>query len=159
MRTNKTIFVCLTTPTQSRARSTDCDKLTANQRFRLSDLVADFVTVILSQSESRKGAQHLFYKIHYVKGKFFAEYNMCNFALLLVSFSVDLERGFLQLNFYRVGCVYCTIWLTIQSPRCATNHFRSIAGFNFEYFSCRISIVFQRESKLVVQSERLVIQS
>ena len=34
-----------------RARSTDRDKLTANQWFRHSDLVTDFVTVILSQSE------------------------------------------------------------------------------------------------------------
>ena len=39
-----------------RARSTDCDKLTANkltahQWFHHSDLVIDFVTVILSQSE------------------------------------------------------------------------------------------------------------
>ena len=34
-----------------RARSTDCDKLTANQQFHHSDLITDFVTVISSQSE------------------------------------------------------------------------------------------------------------
>ena len=34
-----------------RARSTDREKATANQWFRHSDLVTDFVTVILSQSE------------------------------------------------------------------------------------------------------------
>ena len=34
-----------------RARSTGPDKLTANQPFCHSDLVSDFVTVILSQSE------------------------------------------------------------------------------------------------------------
>ena len=34
-----------------RAKSTDRDKLTAKQRFRCSDLVTDFVAVILSQSE------------------------------------------------------------------------------------------------------------
>ena len=43
-------------PKAKRARSTDCDKLTANnltekQRFRHSDLVTDFATVISSQSE------------------------------------------------------------------------------------------------------------
>ena len=34
-----------------RARSTDRDKLTAHQWFHHSDLVIDFITVILSQSE------------------------------------------------------------------------------------------------------------
>ena len=37
--------------TQMRARSTDRDKLTASQQFRHSDLVTDFITVILPQSE------------------------------------------------------------------------------------------------------------
>ena len=40
----------------NRTKSTERDKLTAkkltvNQRFRLSDFITDFVTVILSQSE------------------------------------------------------------------------------------------------------------
>ena len=34
-----------------RAKSTDCDKLTANLWFRYSDLVTHFVAVISSQSE------------------------------------------------------------------------------------------------------------
>ena len=38
-------------PTYFQARSTDLDKPTAKQRFRHSDLVTDFVTVILLQSE------------------------------------------------------------------------------------------------------------
>ena len=35
----------------ARAKSPDRDKLTANQRFRYSDIVTDFVVVILSKSE------------------------------------------------------------------------------------------------------------
>ena len=38
-------------PNPDRAKSTDRDKLTANQRFRYSDFVTDFVAVISSQSE------------------------------------------------------------------------------------------------------------
>ena len=34
-----------------RTRTTDCDKLTANQRFRHSDSITNFITVILLQSE------------------------------------------------------------------------------------------------------------
>ena len=51
MEYGKIDFHSIPCPGYKLARSTDHDKLTANQLFCHSDLVIDFVTVILSQSE------------------------------------------------------------------------------------------------------------
>ena len=79
-----------------RARSTDHDKLTAKKRFRHSDLVTDFVTVILSQSEGL-GKMALGIVKH--------AYNRSSQPIGIIWFAVSC-RGPVQ-------CAYCGMWIMV----------------------------------------------